>query len=265
MQIIHRISISATPKDRRELAAFGIVVGANGFVTFEVDEQHEHWSALAKWIQARRAVDVVSTKFSKREIDAAPWLALVPDWHHGYPQPREEVFGYREVTYDLTNYCKRCGVGLKQKAPFQMKGEPKWDRNSILQLNWIFDEYFVTPAVWERIFKPQGIGSCSVTNTKGVELKSVIQLVVEEQIGIVTDSLPGVTCPSCGRVKYAPVARGPFPSLVGKPFAPMTKTREYFGSGGSGYNAVLISQELARLMSKEKVRGASVKPVKTPD
>ena len=262
MRITHRISLSATPEDRRELAAFGIVVGAHGFVTFEVDEEHERWSELAKWIQLRRAVDFVSTKFSKQEIDAAEWLALVPEWHQGYPQPDEDVFGYREATFDLTNYCEQCGMGMTQKASFQMKSEPKWGRNGILQLNWVFDEFFVTPTIWASIFKPHGIGSRPVTDRKGVELKTVVQLAVKEEIGIVTDGLTGEECPSCNRVKYLPITRGPFPSLIGSPSMTMAKTREYFGSGASASRGILISQGLARSLSQQKVRGASMKPVK---
>ena len=261
MRIIHRISISATPEDRHELARLGVVIGAQGFVTFEVDEGHERWSELANWIQVRRAVDIVSTRFSKQEIDTAKWLILVSDWHQGYPQPDEDVFGYREATFDLTDYCKQCGMGMKQKAPFQMKSEPNWGRNGILQLNWVFDEYFVTPTIWASIFKPQGIGSRPVRNSKGGELKTVVQLVVEEEIGILTDGLAREECPNCRRVKYLPIARGPFPSLTRSPSQAMAKTREYFGSGASAYRGILISHSLARILNEQKIRGASVKPV----
>ncbi|WP_061248682.1 hypothetical protein [Leptospira alstonii] len=262
MRIIHRISISATSKDRIELAAFGIAVRENKFTTFEVDEEHEHWSDLANWIQARRAVDFVNTKFSKKEIDAAEWLALLPNWHHGYPQPDDDIFGYLDATFDLTDYCKRCGIGMKQKLPFQMKKEPKWGRNGILQLNWIFDEYFTTPEIWMSVFQPIGIACRPVIDRKGVELKTVVQLVVKEEVGIVTDTLLREKCSSCGRMKFLPVTRGPFPPLEERPLASMVKTKEYFGSGGSAHRSVLISQQLTQILRLQKVQGAAVKPVK---
>ncbi len=262
MQIIHRISIASTPEIRNELATMGIVVGSSGFVTFEVDEAHETWPAIQRWIAKREVVDYVSTKFSKSELAAARWLSLVPDWHHGYPQPDEDNFGYRKATYDLADYCSECGSGAKQKAPFQMKGEPKWGRNSILQLNWVFDEYFVTPEVWTKIFKPHGIGHRPVTNKKGVELQTVVQLLIEEEVHVVTDGLPGERCASCGRMKYLPVVRGPFPPISGTPSAQLVKTKESFGSGGRSYKGVLLSQALGSALQSEKIRGASVKPVK---
>lgn len=263
MQIIHRISISSTPQIRSELGTLGVAIGESGFVTFEVDESDIVWPSLQGWIAKRRAIDVITTKFSKQELADAVWLELTPDWHHGYPQPNELDFGYREATYDLTHYCERCGIGMKQKAPFQMKVEPKWGRRSILQLNWVFDEYFVTPEVWENVFSPHGIECRPVVNTKGRELKTVVQLVAHEEVGIVTDGLAkeDAACSSCGRTKYLPVARGPFPGLTSEPSTTMVKTKDYFGSGASAYQGVLISRAVGRTLMANNVRGASLRPV----
>jgi hypothetical protein len=261
MQVLHRISISATPEIRAELAHMAIVVGANGLVTFEVDESHESWPKVQRWISMRRAVDIVSTKFSKQEIAAAQWLELMPSWHHGYPQPKEDVFGYLDATYDLSGYCQKCGTGARQKAAFQMKAEPKWGTNGILQLNWIFDEFFVTPEVWSKVFEPYGIGRRHVLSIRESELKTVVQLVVNKEVDIVTDGLQKETCGRCGRNKYAPITRGPFPRLASKPVGPMVKTRQYFGSGASANKRVLISQEIARALTRENVRGASLRPI----
>ncbi len=264
MQIIHRISIDSTPEIRRELATMGIVVGASGLVTFEIDEAYEAWPALQSWITRRDAFDLISTKFSKKEITEARWLALEPGWQHGYPQPEDTHIGYRTATYDLTDFCEGCSLGLKQKAPFQMKAEPRWGRRSILQLHWIHDEFFVTPEIWSAIFRPHGIGCRPVLNTKGAELKTVVQLVVQEEVGVKTEGLEAERCTRCGRPKFLPVVRGPFPPLVTEPSSHMAKTREYFGSGGSAFRGILVSQDLARALEAAKVRGASFTPVAEP-
>jgi hypothetical protein len=271
MRLVHRISLRMTASQRRELEALGLKVPAgialpgagDPLVAFDVDEDHPNWSALRVLFQQWDAGDFIRTKFSKKEVAEARWLELVPDWHHGYPQPDEEVVGYLRATYDLTDFCEKCGVGLRQRAPFQMKGEPKWGRNGILQLNWIFDEYFVTPEVWATVLKPLGIGCRPVMSAKDIELHTVVQLVAEEEVGVVTDGLAGEECSSCGRMKYLPVMRGPFPSLVSEPSRAMVKTREYFGSGAAAYQGVLVSQECARALTTASVRGASVKPVQS--
>ena len=145
-----------------------------------------------------------------------------------------------------------------------MKGEPKWGRNGILKLNWVYDELFVLPRVWHRVFKPHGIGKRAVINRKGVELETVVQLVIEEEISIVADDLPveEAACPQCWRTKYLPVSRGPFPPLVREPSSAMARTKEYFGSGSQADKAAIVSQALARDLHAAKVRGAVLTPVK---
>lgn len=271
MVVVHRVSLRATEAQRRKLQALGVTVpvgvvlpgGGDPHVAFDVDEDHPNWDALQRLFREWDAGDFVSTKFSKKEVEAAKWLNLVPDWHHGYPQPDELEFGYLHTTYDLSEWCDACGIGLKQKAPFQMKSEPKWGRRAILQLNWVFDEYFVTPEIWSSVFKPRGIAGRPVTNAKGAELKTVVHLVVEEQVGIVTDGLTPEQCAKCGRVKYRPVTRGFFPALTTRSTGAIVKTREYFGSGAAAHKRVLVSQDLARALVAAKVRGASFWPVQS--
>ncbi len=269
MKFVHRIGFRATASQRRELEALGVKVpagvampgGGAPFVAFDVAEDQPSWPLVRVLLQRWEVSEgQIRTEFSKNEIDAAPWLEIGA-WHHGYPQPDEDVFGYREMTYDLSDWCEQCGIGKKQKAPFQMKGEPTWGRNGILQLTWIYDELFVTPEVWASMFKPAGIGHRPVMDTKGRELKTVVQLVIEEEVGIVTEGLSPERCARCGRVKYLPVARGPFPRLTDKSSRAMARTREYFGSGGQADKRVLISQEVVRSLSAENLRGASLRPV----
>jgi hypothetical protein len=146
-----------------------------------------------------------------------------------------------------------------------MRGEPRWGRRSILQLNWIFDEYFVTPEVWQAVFEPRGIASRPVTNRRGIELRTVVQLVVAEEVGLQTDGLAQATCAACGRIKYLPVTRGPLPPLTSEPTGHMAKTRELFGSGARAFREVLVSQALRRDLQSGGVRGASFTPVAERD
>lgn len=269
MKIVHRVAFSATSDQRRALEGAGVKLpsgipmpgGSDPFVAFDIAEDQANWPQIRELLRGWNISEgFVRTDFSKSEIGAATWLELGA-WHHGYPQPDEDIFGYRQATYDLTDWCEQCGSGMKQKAPFQMKGEPKWGRNGMLQLVWVYDEIFVTPQVWSNVFRPHGIGSRPVLNTKGVELETVVQLVVEEEVGIETAGLPVERCPRCGRTKYLPVTRGPFPALARVPSMAMVKTAEYFGSGGQANKRVLASQAVARALAAAKVRGASLTPV----
>lgn len=269
MRFIHRIGLRLALGQRRQLESLGLDVGpdlalpggSDPLVAFDVDEGHENWPVLKELFAAWRVHDLVRTQFSRDELQAARWLEVVPDWHHGYPQPREFDFGYLEATYDLSEYCSVCGIGKKQKAPFQMKAEPKWGRRGILQLNWVFDELFVTPEVWSGVFKPHGIASLPVLNTKGQELKTVVQLTTCEHVSVDVTGLAFESCSKCGRIKYLPHTRGFYPPLLVEPAGAMVKTNEYFGSGASAHNGVVVCQTIARALNAAGVRGASFKPV----
>lgn len=258
MQIVHRISLESSAKIRRELASLDIVVAGEGLITFEIDEGRARWPELERWLAAQRPLDIVSTRFTAKEVEQAVWLSLSATGHHGYPQPEDD---YKILTYDDAQYCQACGTGLKQKAPFRLRGEPKWSRTSVLQLNWVFDEFFVTPELWKAVFEPNGVGCRPVQNTKGVELTTVVQLDVREEVNAATEGLKLAVCSACKCQKYLPVTRGYFPPLVATPRADIAKTRQYFGSGSSAFRVVLVSQKLGKVLRERKIRGIEFVPI----
>lgn len=269
MRIMHRVAFAPTPTEKRQLDELGIKPstvtampgGVDPFLAFDIGEDDPKWpqvrSLLHRWGHSEGHI---STSFTTKEVDSARWLEIGA-WHHGYPQPDENIFGYRQATYELSDWCEKCGIGMKQKAPFQMKGEPKWGRNAIMQLVWIYGELFVTPDLWNRVFKPAHVECRPVLNTKGAKLKTVVQLVVQTTASIITDGLAVERCERCERTKYLPVTRGPFPPLRETRVGPMVRTAEYFGSGAQAEQHVLVSQDLARALAAGGVRGASLRPV----
>ena len=127
----------------------------------DVAEDDPQWETVRHLLKKYETMDIPFTKFSDSELSNAKHLAMGSSWHHGYPQP-EDDFGYMQLTYDLRDYCEHCGIGAKQISPFRMKKSPNWGRRSILQMNWLFDEYFVKPEVWNAVFQPLGI-NCRVS------------------------------------------------------------------------------------------------------
>lgn len=267
MKFIHHIAFHATRAQLHELESLGIkfppgreeLVEPERFVGFDIAEDHPNWLLLCALLrQWGDKFGYVRTEFTRQEIESARWLQLAA-WGNGYPQP-QDLEGYVRVTYDLTRACMKCMHGAVQNAPFRIKCEPKWNRRGIMTLLWVHDEFFVPPAVWDTVFKPFGIGCRVVANRKGVELKTVVQLVVDEEVDVVTEGLTPIHCDACGRDKYQWVTRGMFPALVKEPVAAMAKTKQLFGDGW-GVRGVVISQELIRALMAHKVRGAELKPV----
>jgi hypothetical protein len=271
MQILHTFTMRPSPEQRRTLQALGIEIppgvdahpGTYAFVNFEIDEAHSKWKLLEELLDDWRASETIYTRFTRSEITTADYAALVGEWHCGYPQPRQLDRGYLAATYDLAHWCNQCGMGASQKAPFQMRAEPRWGRRSILQMHWVFDEFFVTPQAWQNVFAKHGVGKKAVLSSRGHELETVVQLDICEHVDIHGVDYPTERCARCTRTKYCPISRGRFPSLRAGPSGAIVRTREYFGSGGRAFKSTIISQPLAADILERNLRGASFVPVIT--
>jgi hypothetical protein len=260
MKIIHHIGFNAKPADISYLGSLNIVVNP-GVVSFEIDENDPHWPQVKAWTAGKTTVITTRTSFTPDEILEADWLYITPNIHKGYPQPENS---YLEETYDLSDYCYTCGIGKIQKNPFILNSEPNWGKDSILQLNWVYDEYFVKPEVWRTIFQPRGIESRVVLTESDAVLSSVVQLVIDEAIDIAANPLASSRCPTCGRVKYTPHTKGRFPRLLQIPRGQIVKTKQYFGTDGTNaWQPILGSQDLVSVLRKHKIAGVGYWPADT--
>jgi hypothetical protein len=263
MDIEHRVGFHA-PDDRivAMWAKLGFEV-SQGFNVVVVRESHPRWGQVSTLIaNTRRWSDVAYALFDSAEIDSADTLGVGAAWHHGYPQP-ESDFGYLKATYDLQAYCPRCGGGKTQRAPFRMRSEPNWECRSILQLNWVFDEYFVTPRLWEDLFKPFGVEAREVLSARGrTPLSTVVQLVVPDVVDLDMPTLPFEDCEACSRRKYLPVATDFLPRS-NSPVPVMAKSAQSFGSGHSSWNLVLCAQALRQSLLKAGAEGVDFQPCRS--
>ncbi|MBL8215031.1 MAG: hypothetical protein JNK87_30210 [Bryobacterales bacterium] len=179
-------------------------------------------------------------------------LLMEPDWHHGYPEP-SAGFGYIQQTFDMQTYCP-CGLGKRQVAPFRMKREPRWGRRSILQLHWEFETFFVTPAAWERCFRPFGVEKMPVLNHRtGEELASVVQLRIPEETEAHVEGLRFRACERCGRRKYMPIDGCRFPGPKQVP-APLFHSIERFNDGA--FRLVYVRMDLYGAIYAAGLKGA---------
>ena len=265
MQFVHRLVVSsAAPGILEELRRLGLEPEVvEPIAAFEVTEDHPAWPTAEQWLATKFASDLVWTKFSDAELDAAAWLEVGTNFHQLYPQPEDT---WMESTYE--NCCQRCcGGNRKQVAPFVVKKEPSWGRNSIFRLYWLGDEFFVKPELWRDVFAPLGVGKRDVVNRRGVVLSSVVQLDFEdgntEKVHVICEGLVGEVCPACGVSKYSPIVRGRFPALQGLPRGQVARVQERFGFPRTGYAdcPVLVSQQVRQELIERKIRGVTFTPV----
>ncbi len=256
MKIIHKIGINPDNYQKQKLCDIGINVSQNSFQTFEIEENSEQFMRLKPYIEMWELPDMINTEFTNRELNAALLLVYNFTWVNGYPQP-EDDFGYIGTTYKKEGYCKTCGTGLIQQAPFRLKKEPNWGTKKMFELNWVFDEIFVRKEVYEEIFKKYGIEAMPVfLYKKDVVIENTVQLNIPS-IKVLSDleKQPFEICKTCGTKKYNPQIKGFFPPFK----APVEglqifKGQEYFGSGASAHKKIFLTQELYKEMQKYKIK-----------
>jgi hypothetical protein len=264
VKILHRLSWRPTSADAAELLALGFDPSApTGLLTLVVDEADPRWPAVRSL--APDGVDIITTEATEAERAAAAWLVMLPATHQGYPQPED---GYAAATYESALWCEQCGAGAVQRAPFRLKRDPALRPGRILQLHWVYDEFFTAPETWATVFAPLGVGARPVVEHRsGTELTGVVQLDfgAEAPGPLALGDHQASDCPLCGRRKYAPFVRGFLPPLVGDLAGRhAVRTREVFGDGAKAFRHVLVSQQLYQAIRAHRVRGCGFQPTLIP-
>lgn len=192
-------------------------------------------------------------EFTKKEISES--LLSVKSGRHenGYPMPDLDG-GYKELTYDLTDYCPNCGMGFKQKDAFRLKNVPPIGKKQIFGLGWVFDELFIEKSVYEEIFKPLGVKSREVLKYKqDIPFENTVQLVLDEtQEKLNLEGYPTENCSVCKRYKYLAMPQGFYP-MHKNIIAPIFKSSEYFGSGALAFKKIFVSKELREKLIAKKI------------
>lgn len=219
--------------------------------------------------------------YSEEEINNAEWV-ICEVGEYQYPQPENN---YKEVTYDLSNYCSNCGIGKIQNAPFRLKKNFTQKKLGFLGLHWVFDEIFVRPNI-VTVFEKEEITGISFTNVIHHKTDSVINNLYQMQIntiiepGLITDNLFKVTCKYrneeshikglgrlknrrgstfCGRVKYRYPKTEPlkYKARILQDQPDFVKSYEYYGSGHAAQRYIFARNRVVRLLGDKYLRGLS--------
>jgi hypothetical protein len=266
MEVFHHFGIKiSSESEAQEFSDIGIKIQrgprhlyGNSIASFVMGEQDEMWMAARDIAQKYKITEYVSTRFSDAEINAADKLCILSTSQRGYPEPSKEL-RYLVASFDLSRFCAKCGIGLRQNNPLRINFIPSL-KNNILQLNWVFDEFFVSREVWTAVFNPLDIGYWPVVlDRTGEEIESVVQLKISHYADLNLDETSATVCPTCGRAKTRMDLRGFCPEPVSIP-APIFKSTQFFGSDCNAFNRILISSSLYKEIKKERLRGVEFYP-----
>jgi hypothetical protein len=265
MKIVHRISFAKSEIIESELDRLAVkyqrspALHGHYVVTLEMSETDARWPEVAYLTGTGKTLDLLDTRFTNEEILSAEWVRLVPRFLRDYPQPKEaeEDWAWRKATYE--NVCPRCGVGYRQKAPFRIAREPRLGKHDFMCLFWTYT-VFCTPSVVEALQAQQLQGYevwKAIIHDTGQPSQVISQLLFPTVAG-------PEKCWTCGITKYAFHMRG-YMHLQRKALRPgvdFQLTHEWFGSDTRwGYQEILVSNRMAKLILERRWRGVALKPV----
>lgn len=251
MKIKYHVALNWSDEQIKIMNQFE-VYPVKGFTAVQIEE--EKYKLLKNYIEKWRGSGGIRyPEFTKEELKQSILSAKGGGHEHGYPMP-DDNGGYKELTYNLSDYCSHCGIGLKQKNAFRLKSVPASGKKQIFSLIWIDDELFVEKSIYDEVFKPLNIKCREVLKyKKDIPFEDTVQLVLEET----TEKLnlkdnPIEACNYCERVKYQATPQGFYP-VYRNIIAPIFKSSDYFGSGGAAGKRIFITKELREKLIDLKI------------
>ncbi len=289
MRIQHRLAMHEDNPLWPDIKNAGAKIDRNGSYIWVciLDDEDPIWRTFKSDLLEEDGVVTSRAFYSEEERAVASYLVMFAQGHHGFPQPERDL-GYIEDTYEMKGHCESCGIGGRQIAPFRIRKEFGARHSQFLQLNWVFDEFFIRNSVAEA-FSKAGVNGVKwfapVIHKSGAPSSETVQLAVEETLkpSLYTEGFQTVTCmpgneegtpiwigadkaegnPYCGRIKYHPKPSEPlrFDASAFDSAQDIIKSAEWFGSGGNAFRLTLVSQKVYRLVKEAGWRGVEFEPV----
>jgi hypothetical protein len=203
-------------------------------------------------------------KYSSKDYEESEWFRIKTS-ESQYPEGKVD---YCIDTYELSNWCEKCGVGAVQNRPFRLARDFQQKRDQFFGLHWVFDELFCRPAIIPILNEAEITGAAylhPIYHKSGKTIDTTFQMKIDFVLahGLFNDE-NAKYCPVCNRVKYLYPERNAI-SFSHKSFEnvpDIVKSYEYFGSGGQAQRLVLASKKFYEVVKENKIHGLVFRPIK---
>jgi len=276
MRIIQRVTISCKldKKCFRKLAKLGIAPWASGPAKFssvrffDISEDDPRWPQVSEIIRKNRIPSVARAEFTKQEILSAEWVWISPVYFEdeSFPEPHLDK-SWKRVAFDYKNECPECGVGLRQKAPIRLKGEPNLKNNDFMSVFWAYP-ILARPEVLNTLIENriEGFEIWPVINhSSDTPLETVGQMRVMDELSpcIIPDNLQREHR-RCTHVKYYGISHVmlTYPRANFMNLPDLIRSGEWFGTGYAANQLIFASAKFVKVYMESGWRGLSLAPIR---
>lgn len=278
MKVVHRVSFHPKhhPKVKKRFLKLGIELkelfmhGDPKYSLgchFDISEDDPLWPQVSKTIEKSKILTVPKAEFTREEISSAEWVRIDPVYFEdeGFPEPHLDD-SWKKASFDYDNECPECGIGLLQKAPIRLKGEPNLENNDFMSIFWVY-AIFARPEVLDTMMENNIQGfeiSPAIDHSSNVSLKTVKQMKVINELspGIIADNLQR-EARKCAHIKYYGISHVVMKyqksAFVNCP--DLIRTSEWFGTGHEAFQLVFASHKFVRVYMEHKWKGLYFAPI----
>lgn len=257
---------------RKFLTDHDIKFSSEILLVFEIADSDPLFEEVSKFMLNYDINPQIRLEYSKKELTEARYLHIWLRRYSGYPQP--EVIdikdSYINYTFEITNFCTKCGSGLVQNDSFYLKKSFNIEKLRFGGVYWVYDTFFITTELRDLLIKEKFTG-IEFVPVKNIRTKQIVDNIVQLKINEIFpaklkyDIEKIIDCKQCGqkrdvmKMDSEVVTSKDVLKDLDKDFY---LSQEFHGDGFLCCKSVLISNRVYKFLIDNKIKNICAEPIR---
>ncbi|MCR5386075.1 MAG: hypothetical protein K6E69_03045 [Treponema sp.] len=241
-------------------------------ISLRIYEDNLHFAQICKLLKHKSVSLQIRCEYSKKELSEAKFLRIWLRRYSGYPQPEaiDVKNSYINYTFDIKNFCIKCGSGLVQNDSFYLKKSFNIDKIRFGGVYWVYDTFFITTELRDLFAKEKFTG-IEFVPVKNIKTKQIVDNIVQLKINEIFpaklkyDIEKIIDCKQCGQKRD--VMKMDSEVITSKDvLKDLDKdfylSQEFHGDGFLCCKSVLISNRVYKFLIDNKIKNICAEPIR---
>lgn len=257
---------------RKFLTDHDIKFSSEILLVFEIADSDPLFEEVSKFMLNYDINPQIRLEYSKKELTEARYLHIWLRRYSGYPQPEaiDVKNSYINYTFDIKNFCTKCGSGLVQNDSFYLKKSFNIDKIRFGGVYWVYDTFFITTELRDLFAKEKFTG-IEFVPVKNIKTKQIVDNIVQLKINEIFpaklkyDIEKIIDCKQCGqkrdvmKMDSEVITSKDVQKNLDKDFY---LSQEFHGDGFLCCNSVLISNRVYKFLIDNKIKNICAEPIR---